>query len=359
MSFLDNFSQGQIRDVLSECDGFASALRQLGVSATSSVNRIVLSQYAKDNQIDVSHFTQEATKRSPSNIFVEHSTASQSTLRRYYKRGNYSEHRCSICGLEPFWNGQELVLTLDHINGINDDHRLENLRWVCPNCDMQLPTHGSKRTKIRRTCEKCGKELSGKRKSNLCKDCYVATVMKNKDSDFHVNHRKRDYHKRDRSHYINGHNVCKTCGVQISDDATYCKECYKLAKRKAERPSAINLAKMIVESSFVKVGEHFGVNGNAIKKWCQAYGIPHHKKDLVNWYNEQIGVIKEDVVEKATYNSKKPVKQIDMTTGEVIAVFESIGAAGKALNRNNSYKISEVCKGIRKSAYGYFWQYAD
>ena len=68
-------------------------------------------------------------------IFVEDSPVDQTTMRKHYKKGNYSEYKCAICGLEPFWNGKELVLTLDHINGHNKDHRIENLRWICPNCD--------------------------------------------------------------------------------------------------------------------------------------------------------------------------------------------------------------------------------
>lgn len=52
-------------------------------------------------------------------------------------------HRCEICG-NTEWMGQPIPLVLDHINGRASDDRLENLRLVCGNCDMQLPTYKSK-----------------------------------------------------------------------------------------------------------------------------------------------------------------------------------------------------------------------
>ena len=50
------------------------------------------------------------------------------------------EHKCDICGLEGEWNGKPIHMRLDHINGVNNDHRIENLRMICPNCDSQLDT---------------------------------------------------------------------------------------------------------------------------------------------------------------------------------------------------------------------------
>lgn len=58
-------------------------------------------------------------------------------------------YRCYICGITE-WNGQELPLILDHINGVNDDNRICNLRLVCSNCDSQLPTYKSKNRKAGR-----------------------------------------------------------------------------------------------------------------------------------------------------------------------------------------------------------------
>jgi len=48
---------------------------------------------------------------------------------------------CELCGQDENWNGKKMSLILDHINGINNDNRLENLRIVCPNCNATLDTH--------------------------------------------------------------------------------------------------------------------------------------------------------------------------------------------------------------------------
>ena len=53
------------------------------------------------------------------------------------------EYKCSICFISE-WNGKPIVLEIDHINGINSDNRVENLRYVCPNCHSQTSTYKGK-----------------------------------------------------------------------------------------------------------------------------------------------------------------------------------------------------------------------
>ena len=69
----------------------------------------------------------------------QHPTYQTHRLRLRLFESGLKEQKCEICGTSQ-WQGQQLSLILDHINGINDDHRFANLRIVCPNCDSLLPT---------------------------------------------------------------------------------------------------------------------------------------------------------------------------------------------------------------------------
>lgn len=57
---------------------------------------------------------------------------------------DYFNNKCSICGIDSFWNNAPLVLILDHIDGDASNNSVSNLRIVCPNCDSQLDTYKSK-----------------------------------------------------------------------------------------------------------------------------------------------------------------------------------------------------------------------
>jgi hypothetical protein len=51
--------------------------------------------------------------------------------------------QCEICKIKE-WCGNPVPLVLDHIDGNSENNDLTNLRLVCGNCDMQLPTYKSK-----------------------------------------------------------------------------------------------------------------------------------------------------------------------------------------------------------------------
>jgi hypothetical protein len=80
-------------------------------------------------------------------IFSVDSKTARHTLKRRILEDNLIEYKCAICNIGPFWNNKPMVLILDHINGINNDSRLSNLRFVCSNCDSQLVTYKSRNRK--------------------------------------------------------------------------------------------------------------------------------------------------------------------------------------------------------------------
>jgi hypothetical protein len=80
-----------------------------------------------------------------SDVFIEnsHYTKGKQIVRRLLDRGLL--YQCAECGIAE-WQGIPLVLHLDHINGIHNDNRLENLRLLCPNCHSQTTTYCRRRT---------------------------------------------------------------------------------------------------------------------------------------------------------------------------------------------------------------------
>lgn len=97
---------------------------------------------------------QKSTKRiDDSLVFIENSSLARHHVKKRIISQKLIDYRCSCCGIGPEWNGKPMPLILDHINGKNNDNRLENLRFVCSNCDSQLPTYKSKNRTMERLAE--------------------------------------------------------------------------------------------------------------------------------------------------------------------------------------------------------------
>jgi len=72
---------------------------------------------------------------------------SRRNVRKRLLREGWLRNECYECGMPPIWRGRPLSLQLDHIDGNGCDHRLENLRMLCPNCHSQTDTFGVKNRK--------------------------------------------------------------------------------------------------------------------------------------------------------------------------------------------------------------------
>jgi Zn finger protein HypA/HybF involved in hydrogenase expression len=78
-------------------------------------------------------------------VFCTNSMMSTTNIKKRIIRDSILEYKCHECEIRDIWNGKKIVLQLDHINGINNDNRIENIRLLCPNCHSQTNTF-SRRT---------------------------------------------------------------------------------------------------------------------------------------------------------------------------------------------------------------------
>lgn len=82
-----------------------------------------------------------ADQKKTEDVLIENSEVRASTAKRHILNNNLLDYVCVECGQNDNWNGKTLTLHLDHINGINSDNRLSNLRFLCPNCHTQTETY--------------------------------------------------------------------------------------------------------------------------------------------------------------------------------------------------------------------------
>lgn len=210
----------KIIKIVNESKTINEVLTKLGKN-TSAVGYRYFKRYINENNIDISHFwtRKEVIENQFKNgrlrkidiekIFTENSTISRGTIKRRIISEKILEYKCVFCKNDGNWMGKKISLILDHKNGINNDNRIKNLRFLCPNCNSTLDTHckGSK-----------GYELKLKKE--------------NKQKI------KRKYKPR-------------------------------LESRKVERPDNDKLKKQIEELGYVKTGKLYGVSDNSIRKWLK------------------------------------------------------------------------------------------
>lgn len=154
-------------------------------------------------------------------------------------RDGIKKKECELCGVST-WRGVELPLELHHKDGNHYNNDLDNLAILCPNChSIQEGNSGA----------------------NI-KSCKEKVELK----------------------YF-----CCDCGAVISRGATRCKSCAakEAQKNKTNKPSREELKVLIRTVPFVQIGRMFGVSDNAVRKWCDSYGLPRKATDIKNITEEE------------------------------------------------------------------------
>ncbi|MBA3748502.1 MAG: HNH endonuclease [Solirubrobacterales bacterium] len=131
------------------------------------------------------------------------------------------------------WRQKPMGLILDHINGVRDDNRLENLRIVCPNCAATLDTH-------------CGRKNRQEPMERTCLRC--AVIFRARKA---------------------GQRYCsRACGTRASSTT---RGVPNPARRVVHRPPRAQLLDEIAATSWSAVGRKYGVSDNAVRKWVRQY----------------------------------------------------------------------------------------
>lgn len=141
-----------IQSIVASSRSFSETLRNLGLKIHGSSYRKLHSVIA-EFQIDVFHLEEyknnytflkenglKNRKFTIDELLIEHSPHTRNTIKRRLLVEQIIPYKCAACENDGMWAGKRLSLQLEHKNGINDDYRIENLEFLCPNCHSQTST---------------------------------------------------------------------------------------------------------------------------------------------------------------------------------------------------------------------------
>ena len=143
------YTEEQFIDAVKSSTSMRQVLNKLGLKEAGG-NYTIAKTRVKNLGLDTSHFKGQTWNKGKT-LGPRKSVEELLVIDRKYPYQSYKLknrllqegikiHQCEMCGITE-WRDSPTPLELDHINGINYDNRLENLRLLCPNCHAQTDTY--------------------------------------------------------------------------------------------------------------------------------------------------------------------------------------------------------------------------
>lgn len=182
----------QLEKLIKNSINATECLEKLNKQKTASNYSKIKNLIVKYN-LDISHFISksEQLKRKNNidgkydlkNILCVNSKSNNLYLKQKLYKAGLKSPICEECGQDENWRKKKISLHLDHINGINNDNRLENLRILCPNCHAATDNF-------------CGKnKLKYKEKQLIKQDKEQQTIDKQKNLIYQIQSSSIDFTK--------------------------------------------------------------------------------------------------------------------------------------------------------------------
>lgn len=140
------YNRDQLAQIVKESQSFTEVCRKLNkkpVGGTITNMRLMCDRWA----IDYSHMAGQgwakgsvSNKRTPADQRLvmgkptDHRVVASRLRQSMFEIG--FEYKCNCCGIKE-WNGNPLVLEIDHIDEQYWNNTKENLQFLCPNCHAQ------------------------------------------------------------------------------------------------------------------------------------------------------------------------------------------------------------------------------
>lgn len=167
-----SWSDEDLIRAVAEGNSVVDCVRALGLAERSAGNWKRVNEAIRRLELPTDHWVSRQPARVSeavplAEVMVENSTYKTSNLRRRLLREGVKAHCCERCRRTE-WEGEPIPLELEHINGVANDHRLENLLLLCPNCHALTPTWRGRKN-LRNRCADCGTRVASK--SQRCNPC--------------------------------------------------------------------------------------------------------------------------------------------------------------------------------------------